>query len=107
MRVLNVNHSLDPIHGGGTAERTFQMSRCLSRSGLTCTILTTETGSPSRRIKALEEVDVIALPLLSDRFYVPRVSRSTLERLVGDADIVHLMGHWTILNAAVYLTARR
>ena len=32
MKILNVNMSLDPILGGGTAERTFQISRYLAKS---------------------------------------------------------------------------
>ena len=30
MKILNINAILDPINGGGTAERTIQMSRYLS-----------------------------------------------------------------------------
>ncbi len=32
--------SLDPVSGGGTAERTFQISRSLVRAGLQCDVLT-------------------------------------------------------------------
>ena len=44
MKVLNVDHLLDPLSGGGTAERTFQMSRSLSKLCVECFVLTTDVG---------------------------------------------------------------
>ena len=33
MKILNVNALLDPVTGGGTAERTLQISRALMNEG--------------------------------------------------------------------------
>jgi glycosyltransferase involved in cell wall biosynthesis len=107
MRVLNVNSSLDSRTGGGTAERTFQMSRFLARSGKECTVLTVDTGLDKARIAALAPANVVALPLLWRRFYVPYTKWHMIKMLVADADIIHLMGHWGVLNAIVYMIARR
>ena len=106
MRVLNVNHTLDPVNGGGTAERTLQMSRFLVRSGIECTVLTTEEGFDSGSGARLAGAHVVAVPLLSRRFFVPRVAPRLMGELVAAADIVHLMGHWSPLNALVYRAAR-
>ena len=107
MRVLNVNHTLDPVHGGGTAERTFQMSRFLASSGVECTVLTCAAGLSPARAAALTNVRVVAVPLLWRRFFVPRISLPLLNELINAADIIHLMGHWSPLNAMVYWAARR
>lgn len=107
MRVLNVNFSLDLKVGTGTAERTFQMSRFLARQGIRCTVLTLNIGLSSRRIAALAPATVIGLEALWKRFNVPRFDWATIRRLVEEADIVHLMGHWSVLNAFVYLALRR
>ena len=107
MRVLNVNPFLDPKTGGGTAERTFQMSLHLANSGLECTVLTIDTGLDALRISALKPARVVALPLLLRRFYVPVIRWRVIRDLVDAADIVHLMGHWTLLNALVYIAVRR
>ena len=107
MKILNVNHLLDPVTGGGTAERTFQMSRFLAKAGVNCSILTTNIGLTPERMKALHGVDVIALHCLSRRFYIPRFSYRKIRNLVESVDIVHLMGHWTFLNALVYFIAGR
>ncbi len=107
MRILNVNDMLDPATGGGTAERTFQMSRALARAGVACTVLTTDVGLTPARIRALGAVELTALPCIWRRFYVPRISLRKIAALLERADAVHLMGHWSLLNAIVYLVATR
>lgn len=106
MKVLNVFTPLDPITGGGGTERTVQMSLFLVKNGIECSILTTDYGLTPERIKALDGINIIALPCLFKRFYVPKFSYKRLKRIIGRADIVHLMGHWTFLNALVYITLR-
>lgn len=107
MHLLNVNSSIDFETGGGMAERTFQMSRALARAGVQCTVLTINTGHDLEREKALMPADLVSMPLLWRRFYIPRVSWRKIKGLVDSADIVHLMGHWSLLNALVYMAVRR
>lgn len=106
MRVLNVNASIDLQSGGGTAERTFQMSRFLAKQGVQCTVLTLDIGLDKARVAALEPANAVILPCLWQRFYVPRLDLKTIRRAVDEADFVHLMGHWSVLNALVYLAIR-
>jgi glycosyltransferase involved in cell wall biosynthesis len=89
------------------AERTFHMSRFLSMAGAPCTVLTLNIGLDAARVAALAPATIVALPYLWRRFYVPRISWRHVRHLVDDADIIHLMGHWGILNAVFYLAARR
>jgi glycosyltransferase involved in cell wall biosynthesis len=107
VKILNVIMSLDRVTGGGSVERTFQMSRSLKKAGQECTILTTNIGVTPERIKELEGVTIVALACLSQRFYVPKFKYKEIEDLVRNADIIHLMTHWTFLNALVYFIARR
>jgi glycosyltransferase involved in cell wall biosynthesis len=104
MNILNVNMSIDPITGGGTAERSLQISRSLARAGHLCTILTTDTGLSADYLHQCSKwgLSVIALPSLWQRFYLPKPSQNLIKRLVADADVVNLMGHWTLINALVY-----
>lgn len=103
MRILNVNHTIDPVTGGGTAERTFQMSLHLIRNGIDCSILTMGTAGSADR--ELENGKIITIPSLSRRFPFPQCVPGRIKRIVAAHDVIHLMGHWTILNAVVYLAA--
>jgi glycosyltransferase involved in cell wall biosynthesis len=104
MNILNVNMTLDPIVGGGSAERTLQISRALNRAGHQCTVLTTDTGLSPAYLKQCSEwgLNVVVLPSLWRRFYLPKPSQNLINKLIADADMVNLMGHWTIINALVY-----
>lgn len=106
MKILNVNISLDPLSGGGTAERTFQMSRHLAGEGVECTVLTLNSGLTKERLNSLDTVTVKTLPCINKRFYLPRPSITlitTLIRLIKNNDLIHIMGHWTVINALVYI----
>lgn len=107
MKILNVCSTFDPVTGGGEAERTFQMSRFLDEQGEDCRILTIDTGLSDVRKNFMGIGKVIALPSLLKRFHVPRFSMKFVRRLVGEADIIHLIGHWSVLNAVVYLAAKK
>jgi glycosyltransferase involved in cell wall biosynthesis len=107
MKVLHVNHLLDSVTGGGTAERTWQICRFLAKAGVECTVLTLDMGITLERIAGLRNVQVVALPCLNKRFFVPKTSFSELAGLVDRVDVVHLSGHWTLLNALVYLACRK
>jgi glycosyltransferase involved in cell wall biosynthesis len=105
MKVLNVNTHLDPVTGGGTAERTFQMSRYLMKSRIRCSILTTSYRLTEDHQNELRGVDLVLLPCVIPRFFIPKVNLGKIRKAVETADIIHLMGHWSILNAIVFLYA--
>ena len=107
MKILTVNMSLDTVTGGGTAERTFQLTRHMALLGNECTLLTTETGMTAERRASLKDCRIVALPVLSGRFHIPKMGREDITELVAASDVIHLMNHWTLLNALVYRAARR
>jgi glycosyltransferase involved in cell wall biosynthesis len=106
MHVLNVNMSIDPVRGGGTAERTVKLSKFLARAGVQTTILTVENGR-TLPTSIAEGVQVNRLPGLFNRFNIPKPVISEINRQVKSVDVIHLMNHWTPLNALVYMVARR
>jgi glycosyltransferase involved in cell wall biosynthesis len=107
MRVLNVSVNLDPVSGGGTAERTVQLSRALAERQIECAVLTLDINLTAERRATLSQVTIHALPVLQKRFFIPFASLSELAKIVQSADVIHLMGHWTVLNAVTYVLARR
>ena len=103
MKILNVNHTIDSVTGGGTAERTLRMSRQLIKDGISCSILTMDQGGTPRK---LDGGEIIVIPFISRRFYIPKFLFYKIRMAVKDVDIIHIMGHWTVLNALVYLVVR-
>lgn len=107
MRVLNVNVTLDAVSGAGTAERTLQMSRFLKNAGAECAILTLDVGLDSRHLDELSGIPVTALRCVLPRYYIFPLPEPRVTELVRWADVIHVMNHWTLLNAVVYRAARR
>lgn len=106
MRVLHVNHSLDPVTGGGTAGRTASLCRALSRLGVRMSVLTLDLGLDHHVRAGLGTTQVIPLRCLNRRFYIPEPAHDLIRSAVTVADVVHLSGHWTALNALAYRAAR-
>lgn len=107
MKILHVNHLLDPISGGGTAERTFQLSRELAFQGAGCTILTMDIGETHSRAAGIPGLHVEALPCLSPRYFIPMVSQQRIVEIVDRVDVVQMFGNWTILNLLVWRACKR
>jgi glycosyltransferase involved in cell wall biosynthesis len=105
MRVLLVNMTIDPVVGGGTAAKSVQIARALRSVGQEVGILTTEV--PSRIRQELEGVQLITLPLLSRRFWIPLPVPGRIRRAVDRSDVVVLSNHWSVLNLLVGRKARR
>ncbi|MDA9030985.1 glycosyltransferase [Candidatus Pseudothioglobus singularis] len=107
MHILNVTNSLDLKTGAGTAERTFQMSRFLaSEKDISCSVLVLDLALEQTRIDSIAPANVIVLKTLFKRFYIPSLRWRVIASSVKKANIVHLMGHWSILNALVYFACR-
>ena len=70
MKVLSVNATLDPVAGGGTAERTFQLSRHLALAGVECSVLTLDLGLQPERITDLRPSTVTALHCTVPRYFL-------------------------------------
>jgi glycosyltransferase involved in cell wall biosynthesis len=106
MRILNVNATLDPVWGGGGAERTRRLSSALARLGHAVTVLTNSVWKGASDLPRVEGAEVVALRCLNKRFMIPLLPLRRLRQLIRAHDIVHLTGHWTTLNAVIYLLTR-
>lgn len=107
MTILIVNYLLDPVTGGGTAERVFQLAREWARGGTAVCVLTMDEGVTPARRTALHDVSVVTLRTLNRRYHVPLPAPRLVRSLVHTADVVHLVGHWTAINLLAARAARR
>jgi glycosyltransferase involved in cell wall biosynthesis len=107
MRILTVSALMDAESGGGNAERVLQLSKAFARAGAMATVLTLDIGLTAARRATFEHVKLVALRCLQRRFLVPALSKRSIERVIADADVIHLTNHWTMLNAIVARIATR
>jgi len=107
MKVLHVNMTLDAINGGGTAERTFQLARFMARQDVETTVLTLDVGLSPERVAALAPATATVLHCMIPRYFLFKWPEPRIREAVRRADLIHLVGHWTLLNAAVFREARR
>lgn len=106
MKILVVSNTFDPVTGGGEAERSYQLAKALTKAGADCRVLTIDTGLTSERKQVVPQDKFTALPCLLRRFYVPKTSLKQIRKLVAMVDVIHLMGHWSMINVLVHLAAR-
>ena len=109
MKLLNVNMSINSIYGGGTAERILQLSREFPKVGIDSEVLTLDLGLTEDILKTLKTGSVHSVPCLSERFFLPSITLNTLNTIknsVRNVDLIHIMGHWSIINALAYIFAR-
>jgi glycosyltransferase involved in cell wall biosynthesis len=105
MKILNVNMSIDPVLGGGTAERTMQISRAFIRKGHKSAILTTNQGLNSSFIREVNDLECIIIRNVNHRYFIPIITIPRLISIISRFDIVHITNHWNILNSIVTFTA--
>jgi len=106
LKILIVNIFLDAKSGGGTAERTFQLIRALLKLGQDCKVLALDLKYKNEIYNQIQKAEVTVLPCINKRYYFPRLSVRRIASAVKNVDVIHLMNHWSILNAVVYFIAR-
>jgi len=104
MEVLHVNMSLDSVTGGGTVERIRQLHTSMNEMDGVSSRLLSLAISESPALP--ESENVVLIPCWNRRWYLPAPKFLTMYRMVRQADVIHLMNHWTIINAIIYWMAR-
>jgi glycosyltransferase involved in cell wall biosynthesis len=106
MRILLSTLSLDAERGGGTAQRTRFLARHLTGAGASCQVVSMENGDLAAGLRN-EGIPVYATGALRIPYHVPLLNMRALDRLVRDADVLHLLGYWNLLSVALAWLARR
>ena len=106
MKILNVIENIDEVTGGGVAERTRQLGSHLINLGHDITVLTINQNLSPSNIASLGPVKLISIPCMIKRFYIPLPFFRRINKAVKNADIVHLVSHWSILNALTFICLR-
>ena len=97
---------MDLVHGGGTVERTRALVEHLNKiNGVHAKVITTDIGLANQQLP-LEKENMYILACIFNRWYLPFPDIKTIYSAVKWSDVIHLMNHWTVLNALVYLIAK-
>ena len=103
-KILLVNNTIDPVTGGGSANRTIKVAEALiNYYGVECTVLSTDYGFDGDIKNLNDKIRVLQLPCINDRYYIPLFNWKILKDLLSKVDVIHLMSHWSILNAIIYV----
>ena len=100
---------------GGIPRLVYGLSRALTERGHSVEVLTTDTLDRDRRVSVKSQdlfgVSVKRLPNLSNRIaydhqlFLPVGLRAAAAESVSRADVIHLHGHWHLLNNAAVAAA--
>ena len=102
-----INNIIDPVTGGGSVNRTIQVAEAIVKYYRTeCVILSTDKGLDKNIELQKDTLKIELLPCLNERFSIPYFSWRRINDLVSEADIIHLMSHWTLINAVICLFAK-
>ena len=96
MKVLCVNSTIDPISGGGTAQRTVNLAKSLQRHGVCVSILSIDANT--KNDKNFKNIEMHNLKVVLDRYQIPRFSVKYLYKIIEKSDVIHLMNHWTFIT---------
>ncbi|EFC85846.1 glycosyltransferase [Parafrankia sp. EUN1f] len=109
MHIVTVVPAVDARSGGGVGERGVQLARRYPRLGgadVSSEVLTLDLDLTPDHLKMAAPATVTALPCRNRRYYLPGSPTAIAER-VRAADVVHLINHWTVLNALAAEVAAR
>ena len=106
MKILNVIENMDESSGGGATERTRQLSIHFARLGHDVTILTTSFRLSKSAQEQLHPIKIVALPILLKRFYIPWPSFLKVRDAVRNAEIIHIVSHWSLVSLIAYFFIR-
>src|SRR5262245_27170917 len=105
MNIVLVNIWLDPERGTGTAERTRRLARSFADLNCRCSLVTMGP-TPWRDEFAAAGIRVHSIGYFGRRYPIPMLRPIERWRVVRGADVIHVMGYWYLLAAAVCLVAR-
>lgn len=104
MRIIHVCNTVSPLIGGGTAERFLQLHKfCNKIPKVYSKILTLEIDLDHEQLKKYNPHYFLSVPCFYKRFFIPSIFAPwpKIYRELKSADLVHIIGHWNILNIII------
>lgn len=104
MKIIHVCNTVSPLIGGGTAERFLKLHNfCNKTPMIVSKILTLDINLDHKQLKKYKPYYFIKIPCFYKRFFIPSIFTSwhKIYCELKSADVVHIIGHWNILNIII------
>ncbi|NQE54754.1 D-inositol-3-phosphate glycosyltransferase [ANME-1 cluster archaeon GoMg3.2] len=111
MRILQVIHYFSPLHGGGSVNSAYNLSKQLAKRGHDVTIITTDFEFDDEYIKSVEKEGVKVIPFhcivnISSFLFSPSMKK-WLKTNIKNFDVVHMHNFRTYQNSIVHYYANK
>lgn len=97
MKILNVVDLMNQGSAGGSATRSYQMSRHLALGGEQVDILTTNWDLDIEYVTKLTEVNWHSVNAVYFRYLFPLGAKAWLQKNISNYDVVHISKNWSVL----------
>ena len=92
MKILQVNHFLSPLHGGGSIDVISNLSKHLAKRGHEVTIFTTDFELDKAYIKSLDSVRVVPFHCIANigLMLISPTMKKQLKKEINNFDVIHM-----------------
>ena len=109
MKILQVIHFFSPLHGGGSIDVLFNLSKSLIKRGHEVTVCTTDFELDTKFIKSLDYVNVIPFHCITNigGVLISPEMKTYLNQNINKFDIIHMHNFRTYQNIIVHKFAQK
>ena len=109
MKILQVNHFLSPLHGGGSIDVISNLSKHLAKRGHDVTIFTTDFELDEEYIKSLDSFRVVPFHCIANigLMLISPEMTGQLKKEIRDFDVIHIHSSRSYQNIIVRHYARK
>ena len=109
MRILQVIHYLSPLHGGGSINAAYNLSKHLAERGHEVTIFTTDFELDDEYVQSLDGVRVVLFHCIANMgmMLISPEMKKQLKKEIKNFDVIHMHNFRSYQNIVVYYYARK
>ena len=92
MKILQVNHYFSPLHGGGSINSVYNLSKHLAKRGHEVTLFTTDFELDEEYIKSLDGVRIVPFQCIANigMMLISPEMKGQLKKEIRNFDVVHM-----------------
>ena len=109
MRILQVIHYLSPLHGGGSINAAYNLSKHLAERGHKVTIFTTDFELDNGYIQSLDGVRVVLFHCIANigLMLISPEMKKQLKKEIRDFDVIHMHNFRSYQNVVAHHYAKK